>query len=78
MAVFRRQTEAAPDAEAYRQQIERKLLEQSSSWKTAEVFGVEEMIDPTETREFICRFIEAAQGRIRSILGRKARNGVGL
>ena len=60
------------------QQIERKLLEQSSPWRTAEVFGAEEMIDSTETPEFICRFIEAAPGRIRSILGRKARYGGGL
>ena len=76
MAVFRRAIEAAPDPDAYRRQLEAELLEQSLPWKTAEVFGIEELIDPTETRELICRFIEAAQGRIRSILGPRARYGV--
>ena len=75
-AVFRSAIEAAPDPDAYRQEIEADLLEKSLPWKTAAAFGVEELIDPTETREIICRFIEAAQGRIRSILGPKARYGV--
>lgn len=77
-AAFRREIEAAPDPDAYRAQIEARLLEDSSPWKTAEAFGLEEMLDPTETRGFICRFIKAAQGSIRTQLGPKYRCGVRL
>ena len=76
MAVYRRAIEAAPDPEAYRKSVETQLLEASLPWKTAEAFGIEELIDPTETRELICRFIDAAQGRIKTLLGRKSRYGV--
>ena len=76
MAVYRRAIEAAPDPKAYQKQIEAQLLELSLPWKTAEAFGIEEIIDPTETRERICRFVETAQSRIRTILGPKARYGV--
>ncbi len=75
-AGFRRQIEAAPDPEAYRAEIEARLMAESSPWKTAEAFGVEEMIDPTETREFLFKFIEASQGAIRSNLGVKYRAGI--
>ena len=75
-AAFRREIEAADDPGAFQKEIENRLLEEASPWKTAEAFAVEEMLDPTETRGFICRFIKAAQGRIRSDLGRKARYGV--
>ena len=49
-AAFRREIEAADDPNARRSQIEAKLLADSSPWKTAEAFGLEEMIDPVETR----------------------------
>ncbi|MEE9199659.1 MAG: carboxyl transferase domain-containing protein, partial [Dehalococcoidia bacterium] len=75
-AAYRREIEAAPDPDAYRAEVEARLLEASSPWKTAEAFGVEEMIDPTETRELICRFIKASQGSIRTNLGPKYRSGI--
>ena len=68
-AAFRRVIEAAEDPDARRKQIEQKLLGEASPWKTAEAFGIEEMIDPSETRRVICRFINAVQGRIRTSLG---------
>ena len=77
-AAFRREIEAADDPNARRSQIEAKLLADSSPWKTAEAFGLEEMIDPVETRYYVYRFIAAAQGAIRSNLGKKARYGTRL
>lgn len=77
-AAFRREIESAEDPNAYRSQIEAKLLEDSSPWKTAEAFGLEEMVDPVETRYYIYRFIHAAQGAIRSSLGKTYRSGTRL
>ncbi len=74
-AAFRRAIEAAPDPEAYRAEIEARLLEQASPWKTAEAFGIEEMIEPGETRMYISRFLTAAEGMIRSKLGKRDRYG---
>ena len=74
-AAHRREIEAAPDPVAYRVGFEARLLEQASPWKPAERFGVDEMLDPTETREFIYRFIKASQGSIRTSLGPKLRCG---
>ena len=74
-AAFRREIEASEDPDAKRSQIEAKLLEDSSPWKTAEAFGLEEMIDPVETRYYVYRFVAAAQGAIRSGLGKKGRFG---
>ncbi len=48
----------------------------ASPFRTAEAFGVEDIIDPRETRAYLCRFIDAAQARIKTTLGPKARYGV--
>jgi hypothetical protein len=37
---------------------------------------VEDIIDPRETRAYLHRFIEAAQGRLRTSLGIKHKSGV--
>jgi acetyl-CoA carboxylase carboxyltransferase component len=74
-AAFRRAIAAAPDPDAYRAEIEARLLLEASPWKTAEAFGVEEMIEPGETRIYIARFLEAAEGMIRSKLGIRPRYG---
>ncbi|MFQ5873236.1 MAG: acyl-CoA carboxylase subunit beta [Dehalococcoidia bacterium] len=75
-AAFRREIEAAPDPDAYRAEVEARLLKDASPWGTAEAFGVEELIDPTETRGFITRFLKAAQGSIKTNLGPKSRTGI--
>jgi methylmalonyl-CoA decarboxylase subunit alpha len=75
-AAFRREIESAPDAKAREQQIEAGLRAIASPFRTAEAFGVEEIIDPRETRPYLCRFIDAAQGRLRTTLGPKAKYGV--
>lgn len=68
-AAFRREIEAAEDPEAFRAEAERRLLEASSPWKTAEAFGIEDIIDPRETREVVARFLRPAFASLRSRLG---------
>lgn len=75
-AAFRRELEKAPDAKVREQEIEAELRAFASPFRTAEAFGVEEIIDPRETRPYLCRFIDAAQGRLRTSLGPKAKYGV--
>ena len=53
-----------------------KLRSLASPYRTAEAFGVEEIIDPRETRPYLCRFIDAAQGRLQTTLGPKPKFGV--
>ncbi len=74
-AAFRRQIAAAPDPDAYRRRIEEGLIAEASPWRIAEAFGVEEIIDPAETRRYIARFLEASEGAIRSQLGIRWRMG---
>lgn len=75
-AAFRREIASAPDAKARERELEAELRAMSSPFRTAEAFGVEEIVDPRETRPYLCRFIDAAQARIRTTLGPKAKYGV--
>jgi len=69
MAAYRREIEAAPDPEAKREEIERRLKAVASPFRTAEAFNIEDIIDPRETRPLLCQFIETAQGVLRTQLG---------
>jgi len=75
-AAFRREIAAAPDPAQREREIEAELRALASPFRTAEAFGVEEIIDPRETRPLLCRFIDAMQGRLAHSLGPKARFGV--
>lgn len=75
-AAFRREIAQAADPRAREQEIEAELRALASPFRTAEAFGVEEIIDPRETRPYLCRFIDAAQARLRTTVGPKARYGV--
>jgi acetyl-CoA carboxylase carboxyltransferase component len=75
-AAFRREIADAPDAKARERELEDGLRAMASPFRTAEAFGVEEIVDPRETRPYLCRFIDAAQVRIRTSLGPKAKYGV--
>jgi acetyl-CoA carboxylase carboxyltransferase component len=59
-AAYRAVIESAPDPAAMRAAIEAKLEALQSPLRTAEAFGVEEIIDPRETRSHLCRFAELA------------------
>jgi acetyl-CoA carboxylase carboxyltransferase component len=59
-AAYRAVIEAAPDPAAKRNEIETKLEALQSPLRTAEAFGVEEIIDPRATRRYLCNFAELA------------------
>jgi len=75
-AAFRREIAGADDPSAREREIEEELRAVASPFRTAEAFGVEEIIDPRETRPYLCRFIDAAQDRLRASVGPKPRFGV--
>ncbi len=75
-AAFRKEIAAAPDPKAREAEIEAKLRASASPFATAEAFGVEEIIDPRETRPYLCRFIDAAQSRLATTVGPKPKYGV--
>ncbi|MDH5246620.1 MAG: propionyl-CoA carboxylase, partial [Betaproteobacteria bacterium] len=75
-AAFRREIESAPDPAAREREIEREIRAVASPFRTAEAFDVEDLIDPRETRPYLCRFLEAASPGMRTRLGPKLRAGV--
>jgi acetyl-CoA carboxylase carboxyltransferase component len=74
-AAYKREIESAPDPAAREKEIETELRQLASPFRTAEAFGVEDLIDPRETRPYLCQFIDAMQGRLRSQLGPKSKRG---
>jgi acetyl-CoA carboxylase carboxyltransferase component len=59
-AAYKAQLEAADDPAALRAEIEARLNAVRSPFRTAERFGVEEMIAPRETRPLLCEFANLA------------------
>jgi acetyl-CoA carboxylase carboxyltransferase component len=60
-AAYRRELEAAPDPSALRDEIQGRLEAVRSPFRTAERFGVEEIIDPRDTRPLLCDWAARAQ-----------------
>jgi acetyl-CoA carboxylase carboxyltransferase component len=72
-AAYRREIEAAPDPDALRRELEAKLGAKRSPFRTAEIFGVEEIIDPRDTRPLLCEWVETAYRALPAEVGPKAR-----
>jgi acetyl-CoA carboxylase carboxyltransferase component len=72
-AAYRRQIEAAPDPDALRAQLEEKLAGLRSPFLTAEGFGVEEIIDPRDTRPLLVDWARRAYELLDAELGEKTR-----
>jgi len=70
-AAYRREIEASSDPDARRHEIEDSLNRFRSPLRTAEAFGIEEIIDPRDTRPLLCDWIGTAYGLIEP--GPKAR-----
>ena len=75
-AAYKREIESAPDPAQREKEIETELRQLASPFRTAEAFAIEDLIDPRETRPYLCQFIDAMQGRLRSQLGPKRKGGV--
>ncbi len=72
-AAYRRQLEAAEDPDALRARLESELASLRSPFLTAESFGVEEIIDPRDTRPLLTEWAVRAHTVCQSQLGPKAR-----
>jgi acetyl-CoA carboxylase carboxyltransferase component len=59
-AAYRRELEASEDPVALRVEIEERLNAVRSPFRTAERFGIEEIIDPRDTRPILCDWAERA------------------
>jgi len=68
-AAYRQEIQAAADPEAKRLEIEARLKAMGSPFRTAEVFNIEDIIDPRDTRPLLCDFVELAQSIIKTQLG---------
>jgi len=75
-AAYRKEIERAPDPVQREREIEEELRQLASPFRTAEAFAVEDLIDPRETRPYLCQFIEALQPRLKTQLGPKYKAGV--
>jgi acetyl-CoA carboxylase carboxyltransferase component len=72
-AAYRRDIESSPDPDARRREIEGALNQFRSPLRTAEAFGVEEIIDPRDTRPLLCEWVEQVYAMLPSDLGPRVR-----
>ena len=72
-AAYRRDIESAEDPELRRCELEDMLEQYRSPLRTAEAFGIEEVIDPRDTRPLLCEWVKLAYELLPSQLGPKAR-----
>lgn len=59
-AAFRRQLEAADDPQTLREELAARFEAIRSPFRTAERFGIEEIIDPRHTRGLLCEWVRLA------------------
>jgi len=72
-AAYRREIEAADDPEAYRQELEEKLIAIRAPWRTAEDLDVEDIIDPADTRPMLSDWLDVAYKANERLVGPKSR-----
>jgi acetyl-CoA carboxylase carboxyltransferase component len=68
MAAHKTEIDAAPDPAAKRAELEAFYLNMTSPFRTAEKFGILDIIDPRETRAILCDWVEDAREMVK--LGR--------
>jgi len=73
-AAYRRDIEASENPDARRRELEDMLEQYRSPFRTAEAFGVEEVIDPRETRPLLCDWVRLAYDILPTQLGPKNRS----
>lgn len=75
-AAFKRLIENSPDPEAKRKEIQARLQRLISPVPAAEVVGVEDLIDPRDTRPMLIRALEPMLPALARKLGPRSRAGV--
>lgn len=68
-AAYRRQMEASEDPQAFYEEMLHRMEQYRSPFRTAEVFGIEEIIDPRDTRPFLCEWVKDAYAILPHQLG---------
>lgn len=71
MAAHKAEIEAAPDPVAKRAELEAHYLDMTSPFRTAEKFGILDIIDPRETRMVLCDWAEDAWHVVQGDLHRR-------
>lgn len=66
---YKKEIESAADPEAMRAEIEAKLQSIASPFRNAHAFGIEDLIDPRDTRPLLVDFVEDAWKVIQTQLG---------
>jgi acetyl-CoA carboxylase carboxyltransferase component len=72
-AAYRRELDAAPDRARLLREIEDRLNAVRSPFRTAEGFGIEEIIDPRDTRPLLTDWVALAYENVATRLGPKSR-----
>lgn len=72
MAAHKAEIEAAADPAARRAELEAHYLAMTSPFRTAEKFGILDIIDPRETRRVLCDWVEDAWHVVSGDLPRRA------
>jgi acetyl-CoA carboxylase carboxyltransferase component len=72
-AAYRRVLEEADDPEAKRLEILESLESMRSPLRTAEAFGIEEIIDPRDTRPLLCEWVSEAYRIVPTLIGPRTR-----
>ena len=75
-AAYRREIANAPDPDKRRAEIEAELIAIRDPFRTAEAFGVEDIIDPRKTRAYIGQFLEVAYKKLSTQPGGPSKRGV--
>lgn len=70
-AAHKAEIEAAVDPEAMRSTLEARYHRIGSPFRTAEQFGILDIIDPRETRELMCDWVEEARTVLENTRGRR-------
>ncbi len=68
-AAYRRIIADSDDPAAKQKEIEDRLDQLASPFRTAEAFNIEDIMDPRETRPMLCEFVELAQPMLETQLG---------
>jgi acetyl-CoA carboxylase carboxyltransferase component len=70
---YRREIAQAEDSEALLRSLTQSYAELASPFRTAERFGIEEIVDPRQTRTIVCEWVADACRLLPETLGRKGR-----
>ncbi len=72
-AAYRRELAEHPDPEARLEELEDYFARFTSPFRTAERFGINDVIDPRETRSLLCEWIEDAYEQLPEMVGPRRR-----